>query len=270
MSKDIKINLDAEALKRKVEYVSDRAVSEIRMAIKDLAFSTYTSILDIAKGKLDSTWNAYKDGLKLLEISPDNYVVYLEGAFPNALENGQTAYQMQEKLLRSKALVKTGSRAGQPWVQTSKAGNKYAHVPFEKKMGSAVGPGQAANLADLIKGLKAPNRITNKIQSMKDIFTDDKGSPLAGKVAVFKYPEADLEKGLGNPFLQGLTKYQTPYMDKNGKQRVKSLYMTYRTMSTKYPTKGWKFPGTDGVKAFAKVEAELDSKIKEILDALIR
>lgn len=272
MSKKIgefNIILEAEALKRSIAFIAQNTVKEIKSAIKDVAFAAYSSIASDAQTKLGGTRQAYMSGLRFINLSPDNYLIYLDGAWPNKIEDGWAPYDMKEQLLKSTAKVKAGSRAGQDWVQRGKKGQRYAHVPFEHSMTASAAKG-ASDLSGIIKNIKAANIATGVRQKITKIYKDADGNPMSGKVATFKFSPEDIAKGLSIPNLQGLNKYQTVYNDKNGKERVKSVYMTFRTISDLSPAGKWYNKGNSGLKAFPEAERYVEAEIKNILDTLLK
>lgn len=261
------VNIDAEALKRQITYVSTETVKSIKQAIKDTAFGAYSSIVSDAQKKLNNTRKAYMDGLKFVTISPDNYIIYLDGKWPNALEDGITPYDMKDALLKSPAKVSEGPRAGEPWVRKGKKGQRYAAVPYEHNKRATQG---ASDLAGIIKNLKVYNPATEMNQKITQVFKDANGKVLTGKVATYKSSPEDIEMGIFNKNIQGLTKYQTVMTDKNGKQRVKSVYMTFRTISDLSPAGKWQNKGYPGLKAFQRAEDYVEKEIENILNTLLK
>lgn len=263
------VHLEAEALKRQIGYIAENTVKEIKSAIKDIAFAAYSSIASDAQKKLGETRQAYMSGLRFVNISPDNYLIFLDGAWPNKIEDGWAPYDMKDSLLSSKAKVKSGPRAGADWVQKGKKGQRYAHVPFEHNMSASAAKG-ASDLSGIIKNIKAANLATGIQQKITKIYKDADGKALSGKVATFNFSAEDIARGLSIPNLQGLNKYQTVYNDKNGKERVKSVYMTFRTISDLSPAGKWYNKGNSGLKAFPEAERYVEAEIKNILDMLLK
>ena len=187
-----------------------------------------------------------------MDLGDNNYMIYLDGDWANQLEDGFGSYNMRDTLLNSNATVSTGSRKGMPWVQKGKKG-KYAHVPFEHKPMQA----QSGDLASEIKKMTATNRQGVQQEIMK-VFKDDFGKPLVGKVAT-------LAKGAApHPNLEGLTKYQK--IDAAG--RVRSFYMTFRTIS-EATSGGWRHPGYSGKHFFDEAERDIELELENIIKTLL-
>jgi len=244
------IKLIAENLGKSLENLGDQVEQELNQAIKDTAEATYAKIISQAQQQLHSTRSQFLNGLRFSILGDNTYLIYLDGEFPNMIENGWGAYDMKKTLLKSEKVVEIGSRSGEKWVRTSKEGNKYASVPFKHKINSNGGSG---DLAQEIKNLTSFNR-QGKKQKITKIFKDDFGQPIAGKVAV-----AESE----NPLLNKLTKYQHV----NEKGRVSSIYMTYRIISEK--SEGWYNSGYEGVHLFTEAERWVESEIENIINTLI-
>lgn len=258
------VDIDAEALKRGIRAVAQSKVEEIEQAVSNVAHATYAAIVAKAQKKLTSTRSAYVGGMKFETISPNNYVIYLDGNWANAIEDGWSPYDMKETLLKSKKTVSEGSRAGLPWVQKGKKGQRYAKVPFEHSP-RVTGATGASDLAGVLKNLSVMNLKTNKMQKLTSTFKDDLGKPLQGKVATYRSSPEDVKRGLTIPNLEGLTKYQKVYTTFSGKQRVKSAYLTFRTISDLSPASKWQNKGYSGLRAFPEAEAAVRDEIQNIL-----
>lgn len=250
---EIILNFDGKKLSKTIEIIGKRAEQELANGIKNLAYGAYSKIISNVQSNLKRTRQDYLKGLKIESLSDSSYFIYLDGSWPNKLETGFPAYDMRDTLLRSNKTVSVGSRAGQKWVQESKKGDKFAHIPFEKKPFSKELSG---GLDGLIKSMQGygTNGVTQKITK---IFKDEQGSPLEGKVAVGKHE---------NPFLDQLVKYQKIYRTETGKETVQSVYVNYRTISeasAKFMHPGWR-----GLHAFADarnwLEKEIDNLIKNL------
>lgn len=261
------VDINAEALKRGLTQIALSKVEEIRQAVKDTAHAAYASIIAKAQSKLTSTRRDYLSGLQFETISPDNYVIYLDGNWPNGIEDGWAPYDMKQQLLKSRKVVTQGSRAGQPWVQKGKKQQRYAHVPFEHGTGN--GASGASDLAGVIKNLKAHNLKTGKMQRMGSTFKDASGKVLQGKVATFRYPPEEAAMGLSHPRLEGVTKYQKTVKNLQGKMRTKSLYVTYRTISDLSPSNKWQNKGFAGLNAFSDAEKYVESEIENIIRTIL-
>lgn len=256
----------AESLKnleKSLESASDQITESFHSAIRSAAEAAYASIVAKAQSELNSTRGDYLRGLSFEALDDNSFLITLDGKWPNALEDGFAAYNLTEKLLQSKKVVDVGSRAGQPWVQQSKprkgkASHKFAHVPFERQPFAKAG--QAGDLAKSIQAMKATNA-KGELQKITSVFKDPSGRPLEGRVAV-AHPST-----VSNPMLEGLTKYQSLGVDSRGKEVVRSVYMTFRTISE--IGKPWIHPGFKGLHAFEEAERDIDAQIMKIINTFL-
>ncbi len=253
---DIKVSIRAEELGLSLENLAEALEAEFSQAIADLAHATYAKIVASAQEKLNSTSQDYLEGLSFEKLGDNQYVISLDGKFPDALEGGSPAYDMRNTLLNSTSNVSAGSRTGQPWVQISKKGKKFAHVPFKHSPG---GSGGATDLAGALKGMEALNQATGRKQRLTKLFKDSSGNPLLGRVASV----AEAPKGFPN--LAGVVKYQKAiHNEKTGKSRITSTYLTFRTISEN--GRSWMQPQKEGLHAFQEAEEFIHGELDRILN----
>lgn len=249
---DISFKIRAEQLGKTLEKLAPAVEEEINQAVKNLSHAAYTLIMaKVQSSKMrDANKKDYLNGLKFTELGDNSYLIHLDGEWANKLEQGYGAYSLRDLLLKSKKIVKVGSRSGEPWVRTAKDGHKWAVVPMEHHPHA----NPSGDLAKDIKSLMGKS-ITGHVQNIDKIFKSPDGKPLSGKVAT--------EVNAVNPNLQGLTKYQ--HVGSGG--GVSSVYMTYRAISE--AGKDWVHPGSAGKMFFEEaknfVESELDNIVKMLL-----
>lgn len=221
--------------------------------VSNLAQATYANIMAKAQHELQTTRLDYLKGLEFTKLTQNSYLITLEGKWANDLEAGFSPYNLTERLLASNKIVTVGSRTGLPWVQKSKSGGKYAHVPREHSPFSKTS--KNASLDSAIKDLKVINA-KGRTQKFTSIFKDPFKNPLQGKVATAKL------EGFGS-----ITKFQSLVKnEKTGKTSVKSLYMSWRTVSDK--GQPWQHPGFKGLHAFEEAERFIEEEIDKIINAL--
>lgn len=240
-------------LQKRLDNIAPSLEAQLNESLADVAETTYASIISNAQRNLDSTKLDYISGVKFEDLGDNSYAIYLEGKWPQMLEDGFPSYVMQETLLKSQSNVSSGSRAGSPWVQTAKDGHKFAHVPI----GGKSSPPGGSSMADVVKSLKAKN-MANRKQKITSIFKDTNGNPVQGKAATVR------EKG--SP-LDGLVKYQSTAKDASGKARTSSVYVLYRTISE--TGKPWVHPGFSGLGAFDEAEKQVIENISKILQDML-
>lgn len=253
---DIEVQLIADELGKDLENATPVIQNEIHQAVENLANAAHAAIISKIQGMSMSPENRqeYLKALKFEKLGDSTWLIFLDGDWPKELEEGIKPYSIKDQLLASKKKVQVGSRAGEPWVRTSKAGKKYAAVPFQHRPFS--GEKFSGDLAADIKKIKTMNQRTQKMQPITKLFKDLDGKPVHGKVAtVSEVP--------GQPKLAGLTKYQ--HVHDSG--AVSSVYMTYRMVHEDSP--GWQHPGTKGYQLFKEAEEYVEQELKNILETLL-
>lgn len=251
---DISIDIESGDLKNELENLSEELEAELKEQIKTTAHAAYAHIMAEAQSKLTSARPDYIKALSFDQIG-DDFIISLEGNWPEMLEEGFGAFDLRETLLTSTKTVKVGQRAGNPWVRTSKEGHRYAAVPYSHQPFSTA-PGN--DLASALRQLRAKNQEGSN-QLLTRVFKDPMGRPLEGKVATVKKA--------GHPLLDGIVKYQKNYKNKKGKNTTQSLYVTYR-MITENPEKvqNWIHPGYGGLHAFDDAERFVREEIAKIIE----
>ena len=251
---EIDVKIEAQKLGLSLEKLADELVEDFNQAIQDLAHGAHAKIIAEAQERLHGTRQDYLKGLTFSTIGENSYLISIDGELAQKLEQGYQPFDMIPGMLKSKKIVEVGSRAGQPWVQKNKKGDRFAHVPMEHK---PFAKGNVSDLAQAIRKLEVDNRRGRK-QKITSIFKDVEGNPLQGKVAVAK------NTGIQN--LENLVKYQKIHK-KGEKETVQSVYMTYRTVSDN--GKSWIHPGFDGLKAFEHAEQWVESELQNILKTFL-
>lgn len=249
---DVKASLDK--LVDSMEGLSSAMEEEMNNSIRDLAHAAYAEIVSKAQSDLSSTRQDYMKALHFEDLGDNSFLISLDGAWAQKLEDGFASYDLTEVLLNSNKKVQVGQRAGQPWVRENKDGGKYAAVPLERKPFS--GEAKAGDLAASIKQMTATNMAGRK-QKITKLFKGLDGVPLEGKVAV---ATSD------NPYLDNLVKYQKTYTNEAGKQTTQSTYINYRMVSENGDS--WIHPGFKGVHAFSNAEKMIVENIEKILRTL--
>lgn len=270
MAKDNEFILKFETadLRKQIELQGDDLVEQIQNAVRDVATAAYAHIVSKAQKDLNKTRADYLKGLKFETLQDDMYLIYLDGKFPNSIEDGWSGFPMKEHLLGSKKIVSVGSRAGEPWVQKSKEGKRFAHVPFEQKPYAKTQG--ASDVASLLMNLKVQND-KGKMQKMTSVFKDQGGNPIQGKVATYRTSAQDRAKGLSIKGLEGVTKYQKTYENpQTGKKTTQSIYLMFRTVSDKSPASAWYNKGFAGLHAFKEAEAIVERELDNILKTLMK
>jgi hypothetical protein len=231
---------------------------------RDVAIQAHEKARELASDRLKSTKMKYLNALSFDEEDGRIYTITLDGSAGH-LEGGYPSFDMKAGLLASQAIVKTGKRAGQPWVRVSKEGKKYAAVPFNQTESLAKGGDLAMDLKALKQAFNVPKQIVGP-----------SGQPIQGAVARMTKskdgPQWTFRDVLGNhmtksveanPMLSGLTKiqYQTP--KRGGGVVDKNAYMTWRMVSEK--SQGWIHPGFAGAHVFPDLERWINDTLTQRL-----
>jgi hypothetical protein len=255
---EINVDIKARELGLKIERLTKDLQDEFYQAVSNVAHGAYARIVSDAQQKLHDSRLDYLKGLEFQKLGQNSYLIELQGDYPQKLEEGYAAFDMKPGMLASDKTVEVGSRTGLPWVQKGAEGGKFAHVPFEHKPFSKAPRGKDLN--QILRGVKVYNRQGLK-QKITSVFKDASGNPLEGAVA--KITDTGLVANL-----QQLTKFQKVVKTQAGKEQVKSLYLTWRTVSEN--SSGWVHPGHQGVKLFdyaqKYVEEELENIIKSFTE----
>lgn len=266
--KEFILTFDTKDLQKQIELKGEALVEQIQTAVKEVAIAAYAHITAKAQKELNKTRMDYLKGLKLDSLGDDTYLIYLDGKYPNSIEDGWAGFPMKEHLLGSKKIVSVGSRAGQPWVQKTKDGKRYAHVPMEQKPYAKTQG--ASDMAGILKGLKVQNA-AGRMQKMTSVFKDPFGAPMQGKVATYRTSAADKAKGMSIKGLEGVTKYQRTYENpQTGKKTTQSIYLMFRTVSDRSPASAWYNKGFAGLHAFKSAEALVEKELDNILKTLMK
>lgn len=252
---DIKLKLIADQLGKSLENLAPWVEQELASAIENVSQAAHSAMIAKLQSMSVNPKNRqdYLRALNYRKIDNNNYLIFLDGDWPNKLESGFSPYSIKDQLLKSTKVVGVGSRAGKPWVRTSSQGKKYAAVPFEHKPFSK-DKGQGGDLAESIKQIMIPN-MKGKAQKITSVMKDLEGNALRGKVAVVDEHS--------NPLLSGLTKYQ--FVHETGK--VSSIYMTFRMVHE--DSTGWQHPGHKGYHIFKEAEEFIESELENIINTLL-
>lgn len=250
---DINIKIKAEELGKSIENLAPDVEAEFDAAVKNLAEAAYAQMVAQVQAQTSNPKNRqdYLRGLKFMELGSNDFLIYLEGDWANKLEDGFPAYDMKKQLLSS--TKKT--RSGEPWVKTSKAGKKYASVPFEKKPFSRDPAMQ--DLSQKLKQITVEN-MQGVDQKLTQIFKNAEGKAIQGKVATIKPGD-----GVPNE-LVGVSKYQQ--VSPTGS--VSSVYMAFRTVHE--DSDGWQHPGHPGYNLFKQAEEFVESELENIINTVLK
>lgn len=235
----INLQVRAEDLGRSLDAISEAMNVNLENAINTLAYSAYDEAVRLAQSRLKQTRADYINNLKFKELGSNSYIIYLEGEWPNKVEDGFGPYDMKTDLL-------TGPNA-QKWAARGRF--NYNVVPFGIRPDAQAQPTNVTSLAEAAKQLIKDRGLDKVITSANT------GKPLEGMVASIR------NTGIKN--LEGLTKIQKVY-----NKTVQSHYMTFRAVKSTQVA-SWFHPGYKGAKIFPDVERYVMEEVDNILRTLL-
>jgi hypothetical protein len=266
-----RVSLQDQFATRLKDYATGLTQTKMQAArdvARDVAIEAHEKAREMAGERLHSTKMDY---LRALSFDERNglYIITLDGSAAH-LEDGYSSFPMVPGMMNSNAIVKTGKRAGQPWVRIGKDGHRYAAVPFEHNEAAAKSghPDFDQKVRIGQPGETTKGNLARDLKQLRETFGDSgitrgpDGQAVQGKTATWVKsdmgPQWSFRDAFGNastrtvqadPMLSGLTKFQYQ-VDKRGGGKVdKSAFLTWRIASEKHPDK-FVHPGYRGAKVF--------------------
>jgi len=256
---------------------------------------------EMAADRLNRTKQQYIDALSLEKVAPNVYVVRLDASAAH-IEEGYGRYDMKPGLL---GLNSSGPKPG---VKTSKMGYKYRSIPFDNSdapgrknhplhntviqkdrvpdnfLGDpgrgpgSVNPSQQSTMGEQAGFMSAIKKAGNK-------FAGQTPQDFRGKAWSFQQNENNKHEGfintwdgrqqrinLGRPIpanLNNLMNLRAPH--ENGGNKVRSAYVTFRTVSENPTQKGkWWHPGYEGAKIFPDLQRWTEDNFARMAEAVLR
>lgn len=200
----------SQTLRSEIQSLANSINQRLDDSLATLAKQGEGKAKDWAATRLNSTRQQYESALNAVQIGPNKWAVTLDASAAH-LEDGFPTFDMKPGLLNSKAIVKSGKNAGQPWVRRSKDGFRYAIVPMDQSGGgrgagkqspdsqiqqqNPVTRGTSGNLqrdGGKPEGLQTRGDLMSDMKSMigkaglRGITKDASGAPILGKVATVR------------------------------------------------------------------------------------
>jgi hypothetical protein len=144
----LKFEIDASEIVRDFNLSKKTADLLIKSVLDDITASILYNWQSQAKLILKGTLPEYLNSLKWIESGKFTNTLVLMGKLPNMLENGISAFDMKEGLLRSSK------------VKIGKDGNKYITIPFRWANPSAIG---SSSTFSGVLPLSVYNQIRNQV-----------------------------------------------------------------------------------------------------------
>lgn len=224
---DLKLEIDASVIAKEFGSMKDKVEKSINLAVGGLAAATHAKAMQLATEQLTVTASIYKDALSFEKIDSNIWVVSLDMKKAGWIEENRKSGFMDE-LLRGKS------------AKTSKAGKKYAIIPFKHNKNPQEQMPVAQALANDVKDFLRSKKIPYK----KLEFNAD-GSPKMGLLHKFDILNDPPSAKAKNPALKGLSIYQRKGED----GKVRKEIMTFRIITEDHKAEGlWHHPGRKGVK----------------------
>ncbi|MHC5035100.1 MAG: hypothetical protein ACYTFZ_08695 [Planctomycetota bacterium] len=245
--------------------------------LTNLATAAQAKWRALARQRLDGhTREAYLNGIQPIEVEVNARVITLVGWLPNAVEQGQEAYDMRDTLLGPKSRLR----------RVAASGGLYGNVPFRHQgpgteglhgspMGRQYGPTGpesrgAGNRMSEESAKSLGQTIYKHAKRLKGSITPE---PNAKTKWGQRLPRGLAPRLVDKPLRRptGINKHKTDLFA--GMVRVRhtyekktdTQYMTFRTISTKVTT-GWHHPGIEA----RHLAEDVRDYIEEIAPAVIR
>ncbi len=230
----IKLDIDLSVFESMAQNLKVDIEKQSQEGAKFLAVATYNKILELANAQLGSTKTKYLEALSLTQeddmtwfITLDKSAVWIDDGIP---ENTPMA--------TSSWLLKPGK------TKTSKEGHEYRSIPMQNDKASKT-PASATVVA--IQNAVKKELDKRKIP-VKRIEKDANGVPKSGLLHQFRIKsKANLGDRPGADGASGFSAmtrvYQKTIKNKQGKEVTQRSVMTFRTVSSKYESSKWIYPG---------------------------
>lgn len=246
----------------------------IDMILWDVADGAYAEWVRIAGKELSTTRETYLQGIQPVEKKPGMAVLSLVGALPNAIEEGQAAYDMHETLLGPNVPIAPPGRFGKHLTidpKTFKTGY-YRAIPFrhatpgtkKRPRGGAVGVemGKAYAGHAAVEDAKAlGKKVYGKAKRLKATVSDPYGgTTYGGRLPAGLAPK--LKPHHKTDIYAGMIRERKTY-----EKKTQGQYMTFRMISTGSP--GWRRKKTTGRFFSAKVSDYVQKVAPQAFSAFV-
>lgn len=230
------------------------------MVLRDIADAARNEWIRVAGKALNTTRRDYLAGIQPVEFKPGAAVISLVGVLPNAIEEGQAAYDMHETLLGPNVPVSAPGEYGKHLSidpKTFKTGY-YRAIPFRHAtpgtrgaVGTAMGQQYSGH--DAVEDAEAlGKKVYGKAKRLKGTVSEPYGKTAYGG----RLPEGlapKLKPHHKTDIYAGMIKERKTY-----EKSRQSQYMTFRMISTGSP--GWRRKKTVG-KFFAAEVGDFVQKL---------
>lgn len=252
-----------------MEAMGTQGIEAVLDSVASDAFDYWVKLTE----DLTSTKVSYTKGIQPVRTLPMEEGSYgrqlaLVGAFPNALENGQKAYDMHDTLLGPNVPV-VKARMGLKGKHEKRGGGFYRVIPFRHQGPNSAGIHGAAmgRAYQNMLGVKEALALGKVIWREAKKLTATEGEP-GGKIRWGSKLPAGLAPKLKEHHHSDI--YAGMYKQSKFYEKVtQSSFVTFRTISTGSP--GWLRKETPGLHFAPKVKEMVDNHlIKEAFEALFK
>jgi len=220
---DLYFQIDKSHFEDVLEQFRKEMQKDINEAVGQLAKMTEVKILELAENGLHTTFDVYKANLSSSNPSDGVYVITLDQKAMWIEEGLPPDFDLKDGLLKN--------------AKVSKAGYRYAVVPFKHNKGPSKNTPKAQDLVNQVKKVLRQENIP-----FKQIEKNANGSPRLGLLHKIDIDSKKPTAKASTPALQGLRIYQN--QDEKGKV-TKGIY-TFRTATDSPAGKDkFKHPGLE-------------------------
>lgn len=241
-----------------LDSLSVAMVQSISTAVAGLARAAQDHWISLAQTRLKSSRADYINGLRQAEsykqtmgASTQSFEITLVGRMPNNFEFGMPSFDMKS--------VRPGWLGGAK-ARRAKDGSFYTIIPIRHSTSSET------NMAYTGKAgaISSPATLKSQLRSaVREYGLDRMIKTATGQVvkgSVSRIPKA----APVHPYLQGLTRIQTPRRGGGSSQ-----LMTFRVMSTNSDPSSWIHPGIRAANLLPEVETWVDNQLDRILETIL-
>lgn len=248
MAQDFALQFDLSQLEKEFSFFKN-INKQLNQAIDNLAGQAYEKAIELAQQKLKSRRDIFLKNLEFKkEGSGDNTIYTIVLSEPALwIEEGMPAHNMKATHLNGKDKI---------------------IIPFKHNKGqpSMMAPKQQELYKDVKSFLKKQKLSLNKP------INDNSGKPILSSpgnvraaASFSKVPSLVKSKKSGESVLNRLNVYQHSTQDKQGKQKITSTAMTFRTLSKNSSDSEWNVPDLKAVKILDEVYSWILENYEKIL-----
>lgn len=251
----------------------------IQAVLSDIMDGAWAEWDRLARTQLHSTMQPYRDGLNPVDLQPGIGIIDLVGDLPNAIEQGQEAYDMHDTLLGPNVPVAPLGQKGKREIK-GHPGMYYRAIPFRHGTpGSkgAAGTPMGQPYTGML-GAKAARKLGREIYKQAQALAPTTGMPGGGTQWGGRLAPGGYNWQTGGGRWQGAPKLKPHHStdiyagmvreEKTYRNATQNTYTTFRVISDLVPDK-WQRKATQGVHFCDQVEDWVEKNADKVLDAFV-